>query len=102
MRDAWRLARKAASVVMAARAADTCMACGNTHRAHIARTRMPQHACRERACCRHAATGEHVADRRRERMRRCEARRAARLTDRDCAHLDMRDERYAQRARMTP
>ncbi|QBI45855.1 hypothetical protein EXY72_04260 [Burkholderia pseudomallei] len=64
--------------------------------------RMSQHACRERACCRHAATGEHVADRRRERMRRCEARRAARLTDRDCAHLDMRDERYAQRARMTP
>ncbi|EDU10587.1 hypothetical protein GBP346_B0151 [Burkholderia pseudomallei MSHR346] len=63
MRDAWRLARKAASVVMAARAADTCMACGNTHRAHIARTRMSQHACRERACCRHAATGEHVADR---------------------------------------
>ncbi|MBM5591225.1 hypothetical protein GSH10_11535 [Burkholderia pseudomallei] len=30
------------------------------------------------------------------------ARRAARLTDRDCAHLDMRDERYARRARMTP
>ncbi|WP_041190110.1 hypothetical protein [Burkholderia pseudomallei] len=71
-----------------------------------------EYTSRARACRNTHAANEHVAGMRprastsriarRERMRRCEARRAARLTDRDCAHLDMRDERYAQRARMTP
>ncbi|KIX52329.1 hypothetical protein SZ29_28840 [Burkholderia pseudomallei] len=101
MRDAWRLARKAASVVMAARAADTCMACGNTHRAHAhVATRMPRTSMLP--ACGHGRARRGSQDASACAAAERGARRAARLTDRDCAHLDMRDERYAQRARMTP